>query len=312
MKNTLPQTAQLPLRAGVSASCIQVPAGNWPTALDFLCERFPSVSESVWRSRFARQLIFDVTGKPLAPTMPCRCGERIYYYRELPNETVIPFAETILYQDEQILVADKPHFLPVIPSGQYVQQTLLARLRCTTAIAELVPLHRIDKDTAGLVMFSVNPETRSTYQALFRERKIHKRYLAVAPYKSDVVLPLCYRSRLVEDAQFFRTQEVAGETNSETLIKVLAQKNAMALYDLQPITGKKHQLRVHMASLGIPLINDALYPAAQEKEAKDYTKPLQLLAKSLRFVDPLSGEERYFESRQRLALWPEQTKPTAV
>jgi tRNA pseudouridine32 synthase/23S rRNA pseudouridine746 synthase len=301
MQNTLPQASDLPVREGVSASCVQVPAGAWPSLLAFLCAQFPAIHESIWLSRFARGLVLDQTGKVLQATDSCKTGACIYYYREVLQEIEIPFQEKILYQDEHILVADKPHFLPVIPSGAYVQQTLLVRLKRSTGIAQLSPLHRIDKDTAGLVLFSTNPHTRNAYQTLFRERRVTKHYHAVARWNAALIYPLVYRSRLVEDAQFFRTQEVVGAENSETIVKVLEQNGSQALYDLQPVTGKKHQLRVHMASLDMAIVNDVLYPTVQDRAAEDFTRPLQLLAQSLTFVDPVTHEPRYFASQRVLA-----------
>lgn len=295
-----------PLRDGVGASRVQW-QGEWPSLLHFLCAQFPSVSEETWRSRFERQLVLDENGQPLQPASVCKNGCRIYYYRELGHETVIPFMETVIYQDEHILVADKPHFLPVIPSGRYVQQTLLVRLKQSTGITDLSPIHRIDKDTAGLVLFSINPATRDKYQALFRDRAVKKIYHAIASLllKKELpqqAYPFRYCSRLVEDAQFFRTQEVQGETNSETYIEKLEQQGNKALYRLQPVTGRKHQLRVHMAALGIPICNDPLYPVVREMNREDFSAPLQLLAKSIAFDDPLTGEKRFFESRQVLQL----------
>ncbi len=230
----------------------------------------------------------------------CRVGDILYYYRELQQEVAIPFAEKILYQDDHILVADKPHFLPVIPSGRFVQQTLLVRLKKSTGIDTLSPIHRIDKDTAGLVLFSKNPATRDAYQSLFRTRSVHKTYHAIAPLLSEQVWPLCYRSLLVEDEKFFRTREFPGEPNSETLIDVVQEKNGLALYRLQPVTGRKHQLRVHLAALGAPILNDPLYPAVRPVADHDFSQPLQLLAKAVAFIDPLSGIPQSFSSEQQL------------
>lgn len=291
----------------MSASRVQVLPGEWPSALAFLCSQFPAVSETIWRSRFARGLVLDAQGKSITTESACSNGERIYYYRELEQETEIPFYETILYQDEHILIADKPHFLPVIPSGKYVQQTLLVRLKKATGIAGLSPVHRIDKDTAGLVLFSVNPDTRDAYQSMFRSHTVKKIYHAVAPLSENLLSashqsPFRYCSRLVEDEQFFRTCEVAGEANSETYIELIKKSGELGLYLLQPVTGKKHQLRVHLASLGIPICNDPLYPEAQKTTEQDFSKPLQLLARSLAFTDPVTQEKRYFESLQKLDI----------
>lgn len=279
-----------------------MPAGSWPSLLDFLCAQFPAIGRDTWQSRCERGLVLDAAGNALAATANCRSGDRIHYFRELAHEPLIPFSETILYRDEHLLVADKPHFLPVIPSGRFVQQTLLVRLKKSTGIDTLSPIHRIDRDTAGLVMFSANPDTRDAYQALFRSRAVKKTYHAIAPLLQGHQWPLQYRSRLVEDEKFFRSREVPGDANSETLIRVLQEKDGMALYELQPVTGRKHQLRVNMASLGAAIINDRLYPLAQDCADGDFSKPLQLLAHSLAFADPLTGQPREFCSQLRLQL----------
>lgn len=296
------------MREGVSASRIQVPAGKWPSLLDFLCSQFPGVGESVWRMRFQQDLVLDADGKALAMTGVCSTGMIVYYYRELPPEIPIPFSETILYQDAAILVVDKPHFLPVIPSGQYVQETLLVRLKKQLGIEALSPVHRIDKDTAGLVLFSRDAGSRNAYQRLFRERNIHKEYEAWAPILPRHDFPVNYQCRLGEAAEFFRTAIVAGESNSETRMRLLETSGRWARYQLEPVTGRKHQLRVHMASLGAPILNDHWYPEVRETRLDDFSQPLQLLAKRLAFTDPLSGEEKVFESRQ--TLWHAASLPS--
>lgn len=290
------------MRDGVSASCVQVPVGNYHNALHFLCGHFSDIDAVIWQSRFDRQLILDANGRALTPDTICKTGDRIFYYRELPEEIPIPFAENILFRDAHILVADKPHFLPVIPSGRFLQQTLLTRLKKTLGIEAITPVHRIDKDTAGLVMFSLNPATRNAYQSLFRLRKIDKTYEAIAPVMPDKSFPFSYKSRLVEDELFFRTQEIAGEPDSETLVDIIETRGDLAHYRLQPLTGRKHQLRVNMAALGAPILHDSLYPAVKGVAEDDFSKPLQLLASKLVFVDPLTGEYREFSSAQQLVL----------
>lgn len=231
-------------------------------------------------------------------------GLRLYYYRALPREPVLPFKEQVLYQDAHLLVADKPHFMPVTPSGQYLQSTLLVRLRNRLDLPHLAPLHRIDRDTAGLVLFSVQPATRGAYHALFRDRLMHKTYLAVAPWRRGLEFPLVRHSRLEPGTPFFRTREVAGPANSETQIDVEEVQGAWARYRLHPVTGKRHQLRVHMAALGLPLRNDAFYPEVQDAPEGDHSRPLQLLAQRLQFTDPLSGTARMFESALQLLPLP--------
>ena len=292
----------LPTRDGVGPSCVSVPAGHWPTFIDFLVERFPAITREIWLQRMDAGLVADEFGERVTAQRPYRGHLRLYYYRALPAEPRIPFEATVLYQDAHLVVADKPHFLPVTPSGHYLQETLLVRLKNLLHIDTLTPIHRIDRETAGLVLFSVAPSERDAYQGLFRRHAITKHYEAIAPWHAGLQFPLVRKTRLVEDALFFRQCEVAGESNSETHIDVLQTSGAHARYALSPVTGKKHQLRVHMQALGLPILNDRIYPQLEVTPPDDYAAPLQLLAKSIAFIDPVTGQARQFESRLGLRL----------
>ena len=279
------------------ASTVHLPAGPWLTVLDGLCATFTSISRQQWLDRMARGRVLDAHGVAVTPTMPHpSAGLRVHYYREVVDETIVPFTESVVHIDEHLVVADKPHFLPVVPSGGFVEQTLLRRLMRRLDNPDLVPLHRIDRATAGLVLFSAQRASRSAYQALFQQQRIEKRYEALAPPLPEHVFPLTRRTRLLRGEPFFRTQEVEGEPNSETRIELMERLAHQWRYALYPITGKKHQLRVHMAALGAPILNDPWYPTLTERNIDDYQRPLKLLAKALTFLDPLSGERREFES----------------
>jgi tRNA pseudouridine32 synthase / 23S rRNA pseudouridine746 synthase len=285
-----------PTIEGLAASTLQLPPGAWSTVLDCLCDRFPAVARAQWLERMARGRVVDDTGRPVTPETPYRVGLEVHYYREVADERPIPFDEVVLHVDADVLVADKPHFLPVAPTGVHVHETLLGRLIRRTGNQALAPLHRLDRETAGLVLFSTNPDSRARYQALFRERRIEKRYEAIAPALPGVEFPCTRSSRIVAGEPFFRMQEVEGPANSETSIDVVARGDAHWRYALTPITGRKHQLRVHMAALGAPIANDVLYPRVLHRAKGDYSAPLQLLAKRLAFVDPRSGADRSFTS----------------
>ena len=282
---------------GLAASTLQLPQGAWSSVLDCLCERFPAVARAQWLERMARGRVVDCDGRWLTPETPYQLGLEVHYYREVADEPPIPFHEVVLHADADLLVVDKPHFLPVTPAGPHVHETLLGRLVRRTGNNSLVPLHRIDRETAGLVLFSANPRSRAQYQALFRERRIQKQYEAIAPALPDVEFPCTRASRLVAGDPFFRMQEIEGPANSETRIEVIARGDRNWRYALTPITGRKHQLRVHMAAIGAPITNDATYPSLRPGVAGDYSAPLQLLAKALAFIDPLDGAERTFSSR---------------
>lgn len=281
---------------GIAASHLQLPPAAAPCLIDALCDRFPAVPMAVWRQRFERGRVLGASGTVLAPDAPARAGLDVYYYREVDDEPPLPVRETVLHVDEHLIVVDKPHFLPVVPAGRFVRETLLARLAGTFPGEDLAPLHRIDRLTAGLVLFSRNPATRDRYQALFRERRIVKRYEAVAPALPHLVFPRLHRSRLEPGEPFFRMREGDGAPNSETRIDVINRDGPDWRYALEPVTGRKHQLRVHMAALGAPIRGDPLYPTLAAEAPDDPGRPLGLLARSLAFIDPLDGGERAYES----------------
>lgn len=293
-----------PSRDGVGASCIVLPPGPWLLLIDFLVERFPAIARVVWHARLAAGEVFNASGHALAVNATYQARSKIFYYRSVPAETPIPFEEQIVYQDAYLVVVDKPHFLPVTPAGRYVQQTLLVRLKRKLGLDTLAPIHRIDRETAGLVLFSIQPSTRAAYQRLFRERAVRKHYEAIARWQPSLALPMVMRSRLAEAASFMKMQVVDGAPNAETHIALLKTEGELARYALQPATGQRHQLRVQMEALGMPILNDRIYPhhlpEAVDGEQEDFSKPLQLLAKSLQFVDPVTGQEHAFESRLSL------------
>ena len=295
----------LPTRDGVGPSCVGLPQGPWPTIAEFLMARFPAITREAWMARIEANDVIDEHGVPVTAQRRYQAPLRVYYYRTIDAEVRIPFDEQVLFQDDHLVVVDKPPFLPVTPTGKYLQESLLVRLKRKLKLDDLVPLHRIDRSTAGLVLFSVRPETRGAYQAMFPERRIAKHYEAVVPWPPGVSsVPGTYRSRLVDDEHFMRVKEEEGEPNSETRIVVKEAADGYALLDLSPVTGRKHQLRVHCIALGMPIVNDPIYPTLLPQGSDDFDKPLQLLAKSVAFLDPVSGELRSFTSPRNLSLPP--------
>jgi tRNA pseudouridine32 synthase/23S rRNA pseudouridine746 synthase len=292
----------LPVRDGVGPSCVALPVGDWPTIAEFLVQRFAAIPRATWEARIAAGDVVDEHGLRVTPARPYQPRLRVYYYRALDAEPVIPFQAQVLYRDAHLLVVDKPHFLPVTPVGKYVQQSLLVRLKRTLGLDHLAPLHRIDRETAGIVLFSVQPEGRGPYSALFAERAVHKRYEAIVPWQAGRALPAVRHSRLAPDQHFMRMAEVAGEPNAETHFELLEVHGDWARLGLSPFTGRRHQLRVHCAALGMPIRNDAIYPVLLPERSDDFDHPLQLLAREISFVDPMTGAERRFTSLRSLAL----------
>lgn len=310
-----PPKLALPLRDGVAASALACPPGPWPTVLDFLAERLSLVTRDDWAARLARGDVLDEAGAPLPPEAPFRAGRRIYYWRWLDHEPEIPFEARILHLDEHLLVADKPHFLPVTPKGRYVRQTLLARLRRETGLADLSPVHRLDRETAGLTLFAVRPDSRDAWQRLFRERAVEKVYEAIAADRDpsgaqagmhashDLAVPLDLATRLEEHpVDFMQMRTVAGAPNAFTqVVRTERLPGGMARYELRPSSGVKHQLRAQMCGLGLPIVGDRIYPVLQPVEGNPvFSHPLQLLAREIAFIDPWTGRPRRFVSSLRL------------
>ena len=292
----------LPTRLGVGPSVVGLPPGPWPTIAAFLLQRFPAVGEATWLSRIARGEVVDEFGQVVTPQRHYQAHLRVYYYREIDDEPRIPFAEEILFQDELIVAADKPHFLPVTPGGRYLQESLLVRLKRRLGLDDLVPMHRIDRETAGVVLFLVQPQTRARYHRLFDAHAVHKEYEAIARWRAGLDQPLTHCSRLAPDANFMQMHELAGEPNSQTRLELVEHQSGLARYRLIPLTGRRHQLRVHCAALGLPILNDLIYPTLQPEGRDDPLRPLQLLAVSIAFTDPVSGQQRHFRSRRTLDL----------
>ncbi len=288
-------------RDGVGASCIALPQGQWATVFEFLTQRFPHIEANEWLERMACGAVLDAQGQVVKKDTAYMPHRKIHYYRHVSQEPRIPFDEVVLYQDEHLVVADKPHFLPVTPAGRYVQETLLVRLKRKLHLPNLTPIHRLDRDTAGLVLFSVRACEREPYHALFREQHVVKKYEAIAPYQPILTWPMTFFCRMQESSAFMQMKQVEGEPNSQTHIDLLETRGGLGRYGLCPTTGQKHQLRLHMALLNRPIFGDRIYPILEPQEAlPNYDHPLRLLAKSLEFICPITKRKHAFLSQRTL------------
>lgn len=275
------------------------------TVLEYLIIKFPYIDALIWQQRIARGKVHYHDGSLVTPHSLFQAQQRIYYYREVESEPIIPFKEKIIFQDEHVLVAYKPHFLAVTPGGIYVNECLQNRLRKSTGINTLQALHRLDRVTAGLVLFSINPSTRHHYHNLFQTQKIHKTYQAIANISHNEMLigqKWDIKNRIAQGEPRFRMQVATGNANSHSLIRCVQQSSMQALFELNPITGKTHQLRLHMQTLGWPILNDKYYPQLQPLSKDNYSAPLQLLAKQLQFIDPMTQLLRRFDCGLSLSL----------
>ncbi|KAA2267068.1 pseudouridylate synthase [Solihabitans fulvus] len=296
-------TPPLPQRHGLDPARLKLPAeGPWATIRDHLVDRLPRVDPGRIDMMLREERIVDVHG-PIAPDAPFAPNSFVWFHRDLPVEVPVPFDITVVHRDDDLLVVDKPHFLATIPRGKHIVETALVRLRRDLGLPHLIPAHRLDRVTAGLVMFVIRPERRGAYQTLFRDRLVRKEYEAIAPHDPALRLPCVVRSRIVKERGIITAQELPGEPNSETLVDLIEHRDGLGRYRLRPTTGRTHQLRLHMSGLGVPILGDDFYPVLTERPLDDFTDPLQLLAKVLEFTDPITGEPRRFESGATLSAW---------
>ncbi|NBE51412.1 pseudouridine synthase [Streptomyces boluensis] len=312
-------------REGIDPVHLRLPLdGEWATVRDHLVERLP-VPPEVIDDLLARGEVAGVDGR-LTVTSPYEAGAHLWFHRPLAPEPRVPFPLPVLYRDARLVVVDKPHFLATTPRGSHITETALARLRRDLDLPRLAPAHRLDRLTAGLVMFTVRPEDRGAYQGLFHDKLVLKEYEAVAAYDPLLALPRTVRSRIQKDRGVLAAYELPGEPNSESRIELLDHHDTATVtvtgtdtatgtdtvrlgrYRLLPRTGRTHQLRVHMNALGVPILGDPVYPVVTDPAPDDFSRPLQLLARSLEFTDPLTGREHRFESGRTLQAWTDHAK----
>ena len=275
----------------------------YPALLAFLTRRFPKISEQIWVERITTGKVLTEEGDPVTLDTAYMPNSRLFYFREVPEEPVIPFQEEILFNNDHLMVACKPHFLPVNPGGPYVRETLLGRLKEKTGNPFLSPINRIDRATAGLVLISTNEATRGLYQQLFMQGLVRKTYEAVTDFPHDSgEREWLVENRIEQGEPWFRIQICAGAVNARSQFRLLEVIGSQARFQLFPLTGKKHQLRIHLSELGFPIVNDRCYPELLPETADDFDRPLRLLSRKIEFRDPVTGKEMSFASERNLIL----------
>ncbi|MFZ1410104.1 MAG: pseudouridine synthase [Micropruina sp.] len=268
---------------------------------DYLLDRLPAVVP-VPQMLAAGEFV-DRSGRPWSGEEPYRPNAFVWFHRPLAPEPFVPFALEMLDSDARVVVVDKPHFLATTPRGAHVRETVLVRLRVSLGLPELAPAHRLDRLTAGVLVLTRQRSHRAAYAGLFQSRAVRKTYEALAPFDPELEFPRRVIGRIEKRRGSLQAAVVAGEPNAETLIELVETRGRYARYRLTPITGKTHQLRVHLAALGLPILGDPLYPTVLDIGPDDFSSPLQLVARRLRFTDPIDQTPRDYTSRFALE-WP--------
>lgn len=303
----MPPRSPLPQLRGLDAAWVRTPDRDvassvfWPNMGVWLRDKLPSEVDTTAMLASERFVYADAT--PVRDADPYRPNTFVWLYRDLREEPTVPGEISILHRDSRILVVDKPPFLATTPRGRHVTQTVLVRMRDQLGLPELSPAHRLDRATSGLLVLTTERKWRGAYQSLFQEQRVEKIYRAVAPIDATLELPTVLTNRIEKTRGILQAMIVPGESNARTLIELESVVDSRrAVYRLSPATGKTHQLRIHLNSLGIPIENDPLYPVVREDDAEDFTNPLQLLASELAFTDPIDGKPRQFFSKRSLPL----------
>ncbi|CAM3374655.1 pseudouridine synthase [Mycobacterium colombiense] len=280
--------APLPVRDGLGPARLRLRGGP---VLAELTARFGAAA----RAKVLAGEVVGADGAVIDAGTVLPAGASVYLYRELPDEVPVPFDIPVLHRDADIVIVDKPHFLATMPRGRHVAQTALVRLRRELGLPELSPAHRLDRLTAGVLLFTARREVRGAYQTLFARGLVAKTYLARAGVDPELELPRVVRSRIIKRRGHLQAVCEPGAPNAETRVELIS---ADGLYRLTPRTGRTHQLRLHMASLGVPIDGDPLYPNIIDVAPDDFSAPLRLLAQRIAFTDPLTGARREFVSRR--------------
>lgn len=268
---------------------------------DWLRERLPDHVDVA--DMLARACFVDEAGAVVHAEDPFVPHRFVWFHRDLRDEPEVTAAIHVVHRDERLVVVDKPAFLSSIPRGRHVMQSVVVRLRAELDLPELSPLHRLDRVTSGLLMLATEARWRGPYQTLFEHRAVHKTYWALAPLRDDLTFPVVVRNHIRKDRGSWQAVVVPdAPVNAETRIELASTVDGFGVYRLTPRTGRTHQLRVHMLGLGIPIVDDPLYPEVLEVDVDDFSRPLQLLAGELAFTDPVDGSARTFRSVRHIPL----------
>ncbi|MDK8340892.1 MAG: pseudouridine synthase [Winkia sp. UMB3164B] len=271
------------------------------TLLQWMQQRYEKLDATELKKLFAQGAFVNSAGDALGADTPSELiRQGVYFYRPIADEVDTPIEVPVLAQTENWIAVDKPAGLATMPRGAFVARSVTVALRRQERNDEPVPAHRLDRPTAGVLLFTKRKQVRGAYQKLFEERKVQKSYRLLAPTAS---LPdsFSFEARIYRvDGQHRVGVAHTGEANSYTKFRRLSKRGNISLYEARPQTGKMHQIRAHMAALGAPLVGDRLYGWEGEQV------PLQLLAHSLSFGDPFAKAVT-LRSKQHLPLTEKRT-----
>jgi len=282
------------------------------TLLDFLCRRFPYQDRSGWQGAIDRGSLM-INDEPTQGELVLETGHVIGYQRERGDEPEVDRRYRVIFEDDGLLVVEKSGNLPVVESGKYYQNTLIEILKEEREYPKLFQVHRLDRETSGVLVIAKSAEIATRFGEQFSQGKVKKRYqaLLVGDLEEEILVDQPIKKVKATHPDMVRIRQVIEPTGkaSQTRFTPIKRSLGLSLVSIELYTGRTHQIRVHAEFLGLPVLGDKLYGQEDQRFVrllKGEEEPVfgpygkidhQLLhASSLEFTHPVTGETVCFES----------------
>jgi 23S rRNA pseudouridine1911/1915/1917 synthase len=264
--------------------------------LDYYSDRYSHSSRDEWLARIGAGEV-QVNGHSVAPDWLLIAGQTLCYYRSPWQEPEVPLGFTILYEDADLWVINKPSGLPVLPGAGFLEHTVLGQLRLNVATETPTPIHRLGRGTSGCLLLARSALAKSNLSQQLRDRQLEKIYRTLIgfmpdsmPVQGKITTPI---GKISYPQLGYLYAATADGLAAESTYQIVGRSAEFTWVDVTIATGRPHQIRIHMASIGYPLVGDPLYgiggiPIATDAVPGDCGYWLH--ARQLGFRHPRSGQ----------------------